>query len=142
MRCCKGCRGCAASTGATVGALALGTLVVKLYSLPALLSFAGQDLMREPAFLCAVASSLLAVTAAVLSIKSGLLRPSVGELVAAGCAWLGFSFFLVFIWGASVLYYAVLLAPTHAFAILSLGACWVACRRERRTRRLHAEHER
>lgn len=96
----------------------LAVEAARRFSLPDLLSFSGDDLFHELDFWCSAGASMLALAAGLLARPLVLLRhASSMERIAvmAAFAWLlllftavGWSYFL---------YYALWVAPAHAFAV-------------------------
>ena len=130
-------RACVWTSVASAVALALGVLAARGHSLPNLLSFSGQALFREPDFWCVLGSSALAFGAGSVALHAGLVgtSPPRGSVVAAILVWFGLAFFLFVLWAQYVLYYAVLLGPSHALAALGVFLCWQRQWREDERRR-------
>jgi hypothetical protein len=112
-------------------ALALAVAAAYWHSSPNLLSFSGQDLLSEADFWCSMGSSALSFGIGILAIAWGVkgTRPPAGSILAGVIVWLGLTPILLFgVWGPYVLFYALLLAPTHALASVGL---FVLARRQR-----------
>jgi hypothetical protein len=104
----------------------LAMLVARWFTLPNLIGFSGQDPFAERDFWCLLGSVACALTASAVSFRHALAgtRPAGGSVLGAAIAGVGFAFLLLLFWWRHVLYYALLLAPSHALALMGVALSW------------------
>jgi hypothetical protein len=117
--------------------LALAVLAVYWFTLPNLIGFSGQNPFAERDFWCVLGSSMCAFWAGVVSFRFAFagVRPSTGSVVGGVIAGSGLALLLFLLWAQFVLYYALLLAPLQALALIGVGQAWRRHRREASFRR-------
>lgn len=117
--------------------LSLGVVAAVWFTLPNLIGFSGQNVLTEPDFWCVAGSFGCAVAASVVSFRFAFAgeRPTGGALLGGAIFALGLAFLMLLLWGRYLLYYALLLAPVHALALLGVVSSWRRQRRDAALRR-------
>lgn len=112
-------------------ALMLGFVAAHYYSVPNLNGAARDNPWLERDFCFALASSLLALGVG-LHAGGGVVRPRVlAQVLGHVLFWIALTIALALAWGTSVSLLTLLIAPSHAFALLRLVALGRALRAER-----------
>ena len=119
--------GCAA--GCLI-ALLLALTAAHLYQPPNLVGSASNPLWLEGDFLCSLASGSVALAAAFVAGRR-VVRPRVfSTLLVHVFIWFGLTVFFFALWGQYVFLFTILIAPSHAFALLRGALLWQAWRAE------------
>lgn len=126
------------SVAALCASFALSGAAAYWHSLPNLLGFSGQDVYREKDFWCAMAAGVLALGSGTLAIHAArsATKATLGGVIGGIIGWGGLTAVLLALWFSYVLYYALWLAPTQAFALIGVAWCFRLLDRERTARRL------
>lgn len=111
------------NVGASLLAGATAAGAVRYHDLPNLIGFSGRSLLTDPEAWCAVISSGAALFVGVTSSirPAHEARLSSGIKVALLVGWFGLTGVLLAIWWSLVLYFALLLAPAHAWGGIGLA---------------------
>ena len=119
-----------------IAALALALCAAHWYQAPRL-SSSERPFWAERDFLCALASSALALAVAVSSTRLALNAGAfgAGSLFLRALVWSGLALLFIALWSASLSLLTLLVAPTHAFAALRLVALWTKWRSDVSLRR-------
>jgi hypothetical protein len=117
--------------------LVLAVLAVYWFTLPNLIGFSGQNPFTERDFWCVLGSTVCASWAGMVSFRFAFagVRPSGGCVLGGVIAGIGLAFLLFLLWAQFILYYALLLAPAQALAIIGVAQAWRRQRREAAFRR-------
>lgn len=96
---------------------------VRYHDLPNLIGFSERSILTDPEAWCALISSGAALFVGATSGVSPVhqARLSSGTKVALLVSWFGLTGVLLAIWWSLVLYFALLLAPTHAWGGIGLA---------------------
>ena len=115
-----------AALGLLAFSFGFAALAVHWFTLPNLLGFSVQHPFAEPDFWCLLGAVACALAASVVSFRHALagLRPASGSVLGTAIAGVGFAFLLLLFWWQYVLYYALLLAPAHALALIGVALSW------------------
>ena len=109
--------------GASLLAGATAAGAVRYHDLPNLIGLSGQSLLTDPEPWCALISSGAALfvggTSSVAHAPGA--RLSSGTRLALIVGWLGLTGMLLAYWWSVVLYFALLLAPSHAWGGIGLA---------------------
>lgn len=126
------------SLGGLCASLALSLAAAYWHSLPNLIGFSGQNVLHERDFWCALAGGGLALASGALAVHASrsATTATFGGVVAALVGWVGLTALLLALWFSCVLFYALWLAPTQAFALIGVGWCFRLQDQERTQRRL------
>lgn len=108
--------------GATLVAGVTAAGAVHYHELPNLIGFSGTSLWTDPEALCAFVSSAAAVFVGAASATGTHEAPLPwGPRLALLVTWLGLTGVLLACWWSAVLYFALLLAPSHAWGGIGLA---------------------
>ena len=123
--------------GASLLAAATAAGAARYHDLPNLIGFSGPSLLNDLEAWCALLSSgaalFVGVTSSVLPPHGA--RLSSGTRVALFVGWLGLTSVLLAGWWSVVLYFALPLAPSHAWGVIGLAVSVHHWRNERRRAR-------
>ena len=111
-------------------ALLLATGAAVLYEAPNVQGSSGASLWLERDSLCSVASSGLALLVAWIAGRLVARPRTFGRLLLHALVWFGLTVGLFLVWGRYVFLFTLLIAPSHAFAVLRLVLLWQAWRAE------------
>lgn len=119
--------------GASLLAVATAAGAVRYHSLPNLIGLSGPSLLTDPEAWCALLSSGAALFVGVTSSVNPAqgARLSSGTRFALFVAWLGLTSVLLAGWWSVVLYFALPLAPSHAWGLIGLAVSVHHWRNER-----------
>jgi hypothetical protein len=124
-------------------ALSLGFagLAAYCFEMPNLLGFFGENVFGDADFWCVLGSCAAGSGAAVFAFRHAFsgARPACGSMLGGVVFGVGLSLLLFLVWVNHVFYYAFLLAPVHAFAIVGVVASWRRQQREAAFRRIDFE---
>lgn len=112
-----------------VAALGLALCAAHWYQAPRLGS-SERPFWLERDFLCALASGALALAVAVSSTRLALSAGALGagSVFLRALIWSGLALLFFALWAGSLSLLTLLVAPTHAFAVLRLIALWTKWR--------------
>ncbi|MEO8904102.1 MAG: hypothetical protein ABI488_17315 [Polyangiaceae bacterium] len=112
-----------------LAALGLALCAVHWYQPPRLGS-SGRPFWLERDFLCAFASSALALAVAVSSTRAALSAGALGagSVFLRALVWSGLTLLFIALWSGALSMLTLLVAPTHAFAGLRVLALWTKWR--------------
>jgi hypothetical protein len=113
-------------------------LAAYCFEMPNLLGFSGQDVFADADFWCVLGSFASGSGAAVLAFRHAFSgeRPACGSILGGAIFGGGLSLLLFLVWVNHVFYYAFLLAPVHALAIVGVVASWRRQQRDAAFRRV------
>ncbi len=125
-----------ACLGGGACAVLLAMLAAHWYEPPNLMGSSGSSLWSEGDFLCSLASSLVAIGVAIAAGRAVIRVRAFGALVVRAIIWFGLTVLLSGAWAQFLSLWTLLIAPSHAFAVLRLALLWQAFRTDRAWRRL------
>jgi hypothetical protein len=111
------------------------------FEMPNLLGFFGENVLADADFWCVLGSFVSGLGATAFAFRhvfSGE-RPACGSILGGAVFGAGLSLLLFLVWVNHVFYYAFLLAPVHAFAIVGVVASWRRQQSEEAFRRIDFE---